>query len=107
MLDWREMVGKIAEDAAAGTDRAAIARAFHNTLAAAVAEVCEAIRAESGTDRVVLSGGVFQNRLLCEGVHTALSARGFRVYSQRLVPPNDGGLALGQAVIAGRAIQNL
>jgi hydrogenase maturation protein HypF len=107
VLDWRRMVEKIAEDAVAGTDRAVIACAFHNTLAAAVAEVCEESRAESGTDRVVLSGGVFQNGLLSEGVHTSLSERGFRVYSQRLAPPNDGGLALGQAVIAGRALKRL
>ena len=107
VLDWREMVEKIVEETAAGMSCAVIARAFHNTLAAAVAEVCEGIRAESGTDLVVLSGGVFQNRLLCEGVHTSLSERGFRVHSQRLVPPNDGGLALGQAVIAGRALESL
>jgi hydrogenase maturation protein HypF len=107
VLDWREMVQRIATEAAAGADRAVIARSFHNTLAAAVAEVCLGIRAETGTDRVVLSGGVFQNRLLGEGVHTSLSERGFRVYSHRLVPPNDGVLALGQAAIAGRAIKGL
>jgi hydrogenase maturation protein HypF len=53
-------------------------------------------------DRVVLSGGVFQNKLLTEALHDLLSRRGFRVFSHRLVPPGDGGLALGQALIAGR-----
>ena len=105
-LDLRAMVASIAEKALDGTDPCVIARAFHDTLAAAVAEVCELIRAASGTERVVLSGGVFQNRLLSEGVHSSLSRRGFRVLSQRLVPPNDGGIALGQAVIAGRTWKN-
>ena len=69
-------------------------------LAAAAADVCGRIRAELGVDRVVLSGGVFQNRLLAEGLHALLTARGFRVFTHRLVPPNDGGLALGQAMVA-------
>ena len=53
--------------------------------------------------RVVLSGGVFQNKLLTEKVYDLLTSGGFQVFTHRLAPPNDGGIALGQAAIAGRA----
>jgi hydrogenase maturation protein HypF len=55
---------------------------------------------------VVLSGGVFQNARLLTGLIPALAARGFEVYSHRLVPTNDGGIALGQAVIAAKSIEH-
>ena len=60
------------------------------------------IRRETGFERVVLSGGVFQNRLLSEMIYTGLTDLGLHVFTHRLVPPNDGGIALGQAAIAGR-----
>lgn len=100
-VDFRLMVRALAEDAAAGRPGGEMARAFHNTLAAAVTDLCAQIRAVDGLDRVVLSGGVFQNKLLTEGVFQSLADQGFHVYTHRLVPPNDGGLALGQAIIAG------
>ena len=87
----------------AGEDRASLARAFHRTLAEGAAELCAALREETGLERVVLSGGVFQNKLLAEGVHDLLTARNFQVFTHRLDPPNDGGIALGQAIIAGRS----
>lgn len=104
VLDFRPLLRALVRDVTDGKPVAESARAFHNTVAAAVAEVCERIRRENGMDRVVLSGGVFQNKLLSEGVFDLLSGRGFQVFSQRLVPPNDGGLALGQAIIAGRSV---
>jgi len=102
-IDFRLMVRALVEDIAAGRPGAEMARAFHNTIALAAADLCSEIRALDGLDRVVLSGGVFQNKLLTEGVVQALSDGGFHVYTHRLVPPNDGGLALGQAVVAGYA----
>lgn len=78
---------------------------FHSALAAAVGATVGRIRELTGLNRVVLSGGVFQNRLLTELVYTSLTARGFEVYSHRLVPPNDGGIALGQAAVAAHAGQ--
>lgn len=86
----------------AGESAAALAWAFHASLANAVVEGCELIRKETGFDRVVLSGGVFQNRLLSELVYTFLAKSHFSVFIHRLVPPNDGGIALGQAVIAAK-----
>jgi hydrogenase maturation protein HypF len=77
-----------------------IAAAFHQGVADVTAAVCEAVRDETGIERVCLSGGCFQSALLTDRLLQRLRARGFTVYTQRLVPPNDGGLALGQAVVA-------
>ncbi len=103
ILDWLPMMRSVVDDHRAGRMRPDIAATFHRSLAFAAAAVCREIRSESGFDRVVLSGGSFQNRLLSEEILTQLEADGFRVFTHRLVPPNDGGLALGQAMIAGRS----
>ena len=89
-----------------GVPPAAIAARFHNTLAAAIVEVCRRMRAESkDCDRVCLSGGTFQNMRLL-GRTVAGSARcGFDVFLHAQVPPNDGGIALGQAVIAAEILR--
>jgi len=79
-----------------------ISARFHATLARAVAAVCCRIRKDSGLNEVALSGGVFQNRFLTEKALFLLTKEGFNVYTHSLVPPNDGGLALGQAAVAGR-----
>lgn len=102
-LDLRPLIAAIVEEVLGGVPKPDIAATFHHSLALAVAAVCRAIRGEQGCGRVALSGGVFQNRLLTEGVAALLEQDGFTVFTQRLVPPNDGGLALGQAVIAGRS----
>jgi len=101
-IDFRMTIGALLKDMEDGAALPVMARRFHDTLAAATADVCAAIRRGCGMERVVLSGGVFQNRLLTERLHELLTSRGFTVFTHRLVPPNDGGLALGQAVIAGR-----
>ncbi len=101
--DFSPMILSIVRDMDSGRSGAEIARCFHNTLAVAVAQVCGLLRGETGLERVVLSGGVFQNKLLSEGIFTRLTENGFHVFTQRLAPPNDGGIALGQAIIAGRS----
>jgi hydrogenase maturation protein HypF len=73
---------------------------FHHTIAGITAEMCQLIAKDSKIKRVALSGGVFQNRLLLKLTIAALKREGFEVLSHRLVPPNDGGVSLGQAVIA-------
>jgi hydrogenase maturation protein HypF len=103
-IDFGPMFAAICADLAGGRDSAGIARAFHQTMAKAVFQLCGSIRQQSGLERVVLSGGVFQNRLLTEDVASLLKEGGFDTYWHRLLPPNDGGLALGQAVIAGRRV---
>ena len=96
------MFPELLADLAAGTPSAVIAYRFHRTVASAATEVCLHISAATGLDRIILSGGVFQNRLLSEMIYTALTRKGLTVFTHRLVPPNDGGIALGQAAIAGR-----
>jgi hydrogenase maturation protein HypF len=70
-------------------------------VAAAIAEACAALRERSGLETVALSGGVFQNLLLLGQVVDRLEAAGFRVLTHARVPPNDGGISLGQAAVAG------
>jgi hydrogenase maturation protein HypF len=101
-LDLVPMLLGLVKRLQAGESPASLAWAFHASLAAAVVDGCELIRKETGLGRVVLSGGVFQNRLLTEMVYTFLAKSHFSVFIHRLVPPNDGGIALGQAAIAAR-----
>ncbi len=101
ILDMRPALLELLKDLALGIPRPTMARCFHNSMAAATAGMCERIRGRSGLNRVVLSGGVFQNKLLAEGTLNRLAERDFKVFTHRLVPPGDGGLALGQAVVAG------
>ena len=73
---------------------------FHKTVAGITAKMCQLVSKEAGIKRVALSGGVFQNRLLLKLTTAALQKEGLDVFTHRLVPPNDGGVSLGQAVIA-------
>ncbi|GAI95612.1 unnamed protein product, partial [marine sediment metagenome] len=63
--------------------------------------LCGKIRGNTGINKIALSGGVFQNKYLTEKVISLLEDKGFKVFIQRKVPPNDGGISLGQAVVAG------
>jgi hydrogenase maturation protein HypF len=82
-----------------------IAGKFHNTMAKIILNICLRVRKASGIEKVALSGGVFQNTLLLNKTSTLLDGKGFKVYTQHRVPPNDGGIALGQAVIANELIK--
>jgi hydrogenase maturation protein HypF len=93
----------VVEDLRGGMPAFIISRKFHNSLIHGCAELGSLLCKEHGLDRVVLSGGCFQNRLLLEGLSRALAGRNLKVYSHRQVPTNDGGIALGQAV-AGAAL---
>jgi hydrogenase maturation protein HypF len=73
---------------------------LHNTIILLFSELCEVIRKETGLNRVALSGGVFQNSIILSGLIKGLGYRGFKVITHRLVSTNDGGISLGQAVIA-------
>jgi hydrogenase maturation protein HypF len=80
--------------------REVIAARFHNGLAGLIAACCELLRERTGLTTAALSGGVFQNLLLLETVTGLLEARGFAVLTHSRVPCNDGGVSLGQAVVA-------
>ncbi len=92
VIDWEPMIRAVLSDVATDSVRSTIAAKFHNTLAELIVETA----ARVGEQRVVLSGGCFQNRYLSERVISRLEAEGFHPYWHQRVPPNDGGIALGQ-----------
>ena len=100
-FDPGPMIRQLVSDLTAGVTADRISARFHNGLAQTVVDVCRQLAATHGVWPVALSGGVFQNRYLTERTAGLLRATGFEVLLHRQVPPNDGGLALGQAVIAG------
>ena len=91
----------VLDDLAAHATPAAVGSRLHATVTAIVLDLCRRARAATGLTTVALSGGVFQNRLLTDLCEDALAAAGFTVLTHARVPANDGGLAFGQAVIAG------
>jgi hydrogenase maturation protein HypF len=97
------LLSAVLQDLQDGVARARIAARFHNTVAMMIKELCKIISHETGLSQVVLSGGVFQNRLLLRKAVHLLEAEGLEVYTHRQVPTNDGGISLGQAVIANFA----
>jgi len=99
ILDWAPMIEVILSDVQNGAAGGKISAKFHNGLAEAVVAVAK----QTGERRVVLSGGCFQNRYLTERTVRRLQAEGFHSYWHQRVPPNDGGIALGQIVAALRA----
>ena len=100
VLDVREMIQEIARDSTRGVTAGAIAARFHNGLADATADACMAVAGERALGVAVLSGGVFQNRRLLERTAARLARGGLRVLVPERVPPNDGGIAFGQAAVA-------
>ncbi|MBM2613963.1 carbamoyltransferase HypF [Actinoplanes sp. LDG1-06] len=93
------MIRRIASDVLGGVPAAVIGARFHAAVATLIAELAEYCRARNGIDVVALGGGVFQNALLLGLVEPLLGERGFTVLRPRLLPPNDGGIALGQIAI--------
>lgn len=102
-IDPTPMLRALLEDQRRGTPAPVLAARFHRGVAAAVAETCHRARAESGLTTVALTGGVFANGLLEEECTARLATAGFTVLRHGEVPPNDGGLALGQLMVAGTA----
>lgn len=101
IIDPQEIFIEIIKDLKEGIDKKIMAAKFHNTVAEFTLNLCGKIRENSGINKIALSGGVFQNNYLTEKVVSLLEDKGFKVYTQRKVPPNDGGISLGQTVVAG------
>jgi hydrogenase maturation protein HypF len=99
-LDARPLVLDVVSDLCAGTQVAVVSARFHRSVAAATAAACATAAATTGTDVVVLSGGVFQNRLLLTETTARLQGLGLRVLTPNALPANDGGISYGQAAVA-------
>jgi hydrogenase maturation protein HypF len=99
-LDPRQAILSVDAEVAGGTSRATVAARFHNGVAAATAAACLRVAGEHSVDRVVLSGGVFNNRRLLETTAASLAAEGVRVLVPERLPAGDGGISFGQAAVA-------
>jgi hydrogenase maturation protein HypF len=99
-IDSGPLIRAVAADVTAGVGKATVSGRFHESMAQLLVESAQRIRNRTGLDTVALSGGVFQNVRLLGRASELLRDTGFRVLTHRLVPPNDGGLALGQVAAA-------
>jgi hydrogenase maturation protein HypF len=98
VIDQTPVIEKIVDDLHADVMPEVIARKFHNTVTEMIIQTADALRKETGISKVALSGGVFQNVILLESAISGLREKGFTPLIHQLVPPNDGGISLGQAV---------
>jgi hydrogenase maturation protein HypF len=105
-IDMRPTIREIVRDVGSTEPVGVIAARFHNTIAAVIAEMCQRIRASEKLNRVCLSGGTFQNMYLLERTLALLRKLEFEVFTHSAVPPNDAGIALGQAVIANEILKS-
>jgi hydrogenase maturation protein HypF len=103
VVKLKELMKAVVDDIRSKVPTPVVSLKFHYTLAGIVTEMCKLIADDSKIKRVALSGGVFQNRLLSKLASAALKREGFEVLTHRLVPANDGGISLGQAVVANFA----
>jgi len=92
----------IVDDLSKGLDKSIIATKFHNTIISVIFETVDVVRRKEGINKIVLSGGVFQNKYLLEGTISLLKKNNFEVYTHASVPTNDGGIALGQLAVASK-----
>ena len=102
VIMYDEIKNSIIKDLHNNVDRGIISYKFHKTLVNIFIEICEKIRKERNINVAALSGGCFQNLFLLRNLKNALIERDFKVFHHTKVPTNDGGISLGQAVIAAR-----
>lgn len=105
LLPTKRLIRRMAEGRAAGEDAGYLAWLFHRSLAEMIVDACVKLRQTTGRNTVVLSGGVYQNLLLLRYSVERLEEEGFRVLTHHLIPPNDGGICLGQAAAAMAHLQ--
>ena len=105
LLNTEALVKQVVEAKLQGTDSGELAYLFHQTLAEQIVAVCMEARKSSGRNKVALSGGVFQNRLLLRLTEERLGQEGFEVLRHHMIPPNDGGIAIGQAAYGMNRLQ--
>jgi len=101
-INFDETIRAIVKDILNNTEKTTIATKLHNTIILTIFDTVSALRLKEGINKVVLSGGVFQNKYLLEGTTELLQRNYFEVYSHASVPTNDGGIALGQLAVASK-----
>lgn len=104
-IDFGSLIGQICTDIGSGVERTVVAAQFHHAVANLVLDICKTARDIHGIKTAGLTGGVFQNGLLLQLTKRRLTENGFEVLAHATVPPNDGGLALGQAIVARNLLQ--
>ena len=102
VINFDLMIRNIVEDIRHDIDKGTIATKFHNTIILVIFEFADSIRLKKGLNKVVLSGGVFQNKYLLEGAIEILHKNNFEIFTHSSVPANDGGIALGQLAVASK-----
>jgi hydrogenase maturation protein HypF len=107
VIDTRPLIKGVVEDVKTGTPLPQISFRFHHTIKDIIVRVVKEAKASRGIDRVVLSGGVFQNSLLLNLTVHGLEEEGFKVWTNERVPVNDGGISLGQAAVALERLKKL
>ncbi len=105
LVDPHPIITGVVRDIEKGVPSSMVSGKFHATLMAMFTDLCQVIRKKTGLSRVALSGGCFQNAILLSGLSKRLGERGFHVLTHEKVPANDGGIALGQAVIADAIVR--
>jgi hydrogenase maturation protein HypF len=105
IIPQNPIIHGVISDLRQGVDRGTVIRKFHNTLVEIFTDVCLKLQQKYSLNRVCLSGGVFQNIYLLENLEKALIALDFEVYTHSIVPPNDGGVALGQVIVANAILK--
>ncbi|HTL29289.1 MAG TPA: carbamoyltransferase HypF [Tepidisphaeraceae bacterium] len=103
-IDARPLIQGVVSDVIGGVNPSRIASRFHTTLCRMIGDVCIQLRQQSGIEKVVLSGGVFMNRLLSEGAEKDLSAKGFCTFRHQRLPANDGAISTGQLAVAAKRL---
>jgi hydrogenase maturation protein HypF len=106
IFDWRQLIRDIASDVIKGYSSGKIAAKFHRAVVQLLVDAAYMAKKQYGSSSVILSGGVFQNAYILQHVFTKLSRNGFDVFSNEIVPANDGGISYGQAAAVSRLIEN-
>ncbi|MBI5048500.1 MAG: carbamoyltransferase HypF [Deltaproteobacteria bacterium] len=101
IFNWEPMLKAMIEDLSTGVDSRVISQNFHETLAQLILSVAKMAKVKRGLNAVCLSGGVFQNKVLIERTVNLLQENGFNAYTHNALPPNDGGISLGQLIVGG------
>lgn len=104
MVSFADMFNEILKDLNKMVEAAKISARFHNTVVQIILDAVKQIKKDTGINKVILSGGVFQNKYLLEKAILTLTKNNFEVYTNHLIPPNDGGIALGQLLVASNYI---